>query len=221
VDGAEDDKRPICTMPETGENHSNEEISGGFPLAMSTSSERNVQVIAEPAAQADVPAAPEILKSIGKEGLAEVDHKVEAQQLSASARDITVTAEVPINLPGKRISSKQHKPEIRRAELTAKDCVCQKGTIIRDHAFPDEARENQHQTIEKSICVESALLLDLRKQMPWPLYRTRNQVREQTDEETIIEERLGSLDPPLIDVHDIGDFLKRVKGNSWREKDSN
>src|SRR5258708_3530681 len=214
MDRAKDDKRPICAMPETGENHSDEEISRGFPLAMCTSAERNVQIIAKPGAQADVPAAPEILKTIGEEGLAEIDHEMEAQQLSASARDIAVTAEVSINLPGKRVRSEQHKPEIGRAELTAKNGVCQNGTIIRDHAFSDEARENQHQAIEKSISVESAFLLDLGEQMPRPLYRTSNQVREQTDEETIIEERPGSFDPPFVDVHDIGDFLKRVKRNA-------
>src|SRR6202140_5796119 len=99
-------------MPETRENHGNEKISSSFPLALSAAAERNVQVIAKPGAQADVPAAPEILKTIGEEGLPEIDHKVEAQQLGASARDIAVTAEVSINLPGKCVRSEQHKPEI-------------------------------------------------------------------------------------------------------------
>src|SRR5260370_2821436 len=123
------------------------------------------------------------------------------------------TGEVSINLPGKRVRSEQHKPEIGRAELTAKNGVCQNGTIIRDHAFSDEARENQHHAIEKSISVESAFLLDLREQMPRPLYRTGNQVREQTYEETIIEERPGSLDPPFVDGPHIGTFLKPLKPN--------
>src|SRR5712691_9732423 len=112
MDGAKDDTGPICAMPKTGENHCDEEITRGFPLANSASAERNVQVIAEPGAQADVPAAPEILKTIGEEGLPEINHKMEAQQLGATSRDIAITAEVSVNLPGKRISSKQYKPEI-------------------------------------------------------------------------------------------------------------
>src|SRR5712664_4770242 len=108
MNGPKDDKRPICAMPETGENHGNEEISGGFPLATRTSAQRNVQVIAKPGAQADVPAAPEILKTIGEEGLPEIDHKVEAQQLSASARDIAVTAEISIDLPGEGVRPKKY-----------------------------------------------------------------------------------------------------------------
>src|SRR5207245_7316821 len=103
----------------------------------------------------------------------------------------------------------------------AQDCVRQKRTTSRDHAFPDETRENKHHAIEKAIRVESALLLDLRKQMPWPLYRTGNQVREQADEETIVKERSGSFNSAFIYVHDVGDFLKGVKGNARRKDDAN
>ncbi len=105
--------------------------------------------------------------------------------------------------------------------MAAKDGVCQNGTIIRDHAFPDESRENQHKPVEKPIRVECALLLDLRKQMPGPLYRAGNQVREQTDEETIVEKRLGGLNSSFIYVHDISDFLKGVKRDAGRKDDAN
>src|SRR5713101_1479714 len=188
MDRAKDDKGPICAVPETGENHGDEEITRGFPLAMRASAEGNVQVIAKPGAQADVPATPEILKTIGEEGLAEIDHEVKAEQLSAAARDIAVTAEISVDLPGKCISSKQNKPEVRRAELTTKYGVCEKGAVVRDHTLADEPRKNQHQAIEKSICIERAFLLNLRKQVARSLYGARNQVGEQTDEETIVEE---------------------------------
>src|SRR6476660_8360058 len=146
---------------------------------------------------------------------------METQQLGASSRDIAVTTEVPINLPGKGISSQQHEPEIRRAELTAKDGICQDGTIVRDHAFPDEAGENQHESLEKPVRVKGALLLDLRKQMPGPLDRAGNQVREQADEETILEKGPGSLNPPLVNVHNIGDLLKRIKRDAGRKDNAN
>src|SRR5260370_8334304 len=100
MDRAKDDKGPICAVPETGENHGDEEITRGSPLAMRASAEGNVQVIAKPGAQADVPAAPEILKTIGEEGLAEIDHEVEAEQLSAAARDIALTPEISRHFPG-------------------------------------------------------------------------------------------------------------------------
>src|SRR5260370_39133554 len=105
MDGAKDDKGPICAVPETSENHGDEEITRGLPLATSASAKRNVQGIAKPGAQADVPATPEILKTSGEEGLAEIDNNMEAQQVSASARDILVTTENPMNFARKAIIS--------------------------------------------------------------------------------------------------------------------
>src|SRR6267143_4081796 len=221
MDGTKDDKSPICAVPETGENHGDKEIARGLPLAMRASAERNIQIITKPGTQADVPATPEILKTIGEEGLAEIDHKVETQQLSAASGNIAVTAEIPVDLPGECVGPKEYKPEVCGAELSAEDRICQNRTIVCDHALADETRENQHYAIEKSIGVENALPLDLRKQMPWPLYRTGYQVREQTDEQTIIEERSGSLNPAFIYVHDVGDFLKGVKRNARWKKNAN
>src|SRR6266850_7897443 len=43
-------------------------------------------------------------------------------------------------------------------------------------------------------------------------------MRKQTDEETIVDERLGGLQPPLVDVHDVGDFLEGVGGYSRGKK---
>ena len=46
-------------------------------------------------------------------------------------------------------------------------------------------------------------------------------MREQADKETVLEKRFGSLNSSFVDVDDVGDFLKSIKGNSWRENDAN
>jgi hypothetical protein len=43
---------------------------------------------------------------------------------------------------------------------------------------------------------------------------------EQTDKKSIVQERLGSLDPPFVDVIDVGDFLKSVKRDARRKNDT-
>ena len=60
----------------------------------------------------------------------------------------------------------------------------------------------------------------MRKQVACSLYRTRNQVGEQTDEETIVEEGPRSLNPAFVDIHDVGHFLKCIKGNARGENDA-
>src|SRR5712671_5067800 len=142
---------------------------------------------------------------------------MEAQQLSATARNIAVAAEVAIDLPGKRVGSDQNNPKIRRTELTAKSRVCEQGTIVRDNAFAHEAGKNEHQAVEKTIRIEGAVLLNLRKKMSRSLNRSGNQVREEADEEAIVQEGLRRFEPSFINVHDVGNFLKGVKRNArWK-----
>src|SRR5437588_6042590 len=180
------DKRPVCAMPKTSQNHGNYKVSRGFPPAAGTASQWNVQVIAEPGAQTDVPAPPKLLQAMRQIGLPEVDHEMEAQQLGATSRNIAVATEVAIDLPGKRVGSDQNNPEIRRTELATKSRVCEKSTIVRDHAFAHEAGKNKHQAVEKSIRIKAAALLNLRKEMSRSLNRPCNQMREEADEDTVV-----------------------------------
>ena len=56
--------------------------------------------------------------------------------------------------------------------------------------------------------------------MAGPLNGAGNEVREQTDEQPIFEKGSGSLDAPFVDVHDVSDFLKRIKRNPRRKNDA-
>ena len=108
VNPAPDDERPIGAVPQAAQEHGDQEIAVSLCLAVAIAAQRNVEIIAEPRAQADVPAPPEILQARGEIRLAEVDHEVEAQQLRAAAGDIAVAAEVAVDLPGECIAPRQH-----------------------------------------------------------------------------------------------------------------
>src|SRR5690348_17410396 len=130
---------PIRAMPESCKNHGNHEVLTGLPFAARAASQGDIQVVAQPGTQTDVPPSPEILKAVRKKWLAKIDHKMEAQQLSAASRDVAVTAEVPVNLPSKRIRAKQNDPEIRLAKLSTERRIGQQGAIIGNHALANEA----------------------------------------------------------------------------------
>ena len=105
--------------------------------------------------------------------------------------------------------------------MPAKNRVCQNGAIVCDDAFANEAGKNQHQPVEEPVRIESAGLLDLWQQVSWFLDRTGDQVREQTDKETIVEKGPGGFNSSFINVHDIGHFLERVKRNAGRQDNAN
>src|SRR5271170_3703492 len=111
---------PVCPMPQAAEQHGQQEVAIGLAFSVSIPAQWNVQIIAEPGAQTDVPAPPEILNAVGQVRLAEIHHKMKAHELGASPGNAAVTAEVAINLPSEGIRSQRQHGEARPAERSAK-----------------------------------------------------------------------------------------------------
>src|SRR5437879_7790291 len=136
---AENNESPIRAMREAGKNHAGEQIQRCSRLPARTASQRDVEIVAQPGAQADVPAPPELLQTLRQIWLTEVDHEMETHQLSAAARDVAVTAEISVDLPCECVGAEQNDPQGRLPELAAKRRVRQHRAIVGDHALADEA----------------------------------------------------------------------------------
>src|SRR5438552_4902272 len=103
VKSAPNNECPIRAMPKASEQHREQEIAVCLSFPMPTATQWDIQVVAQPGTQADVPPAPEILDGFGKIRLPEIDHKMETKQLRASACNAAVPAEITINLPRKSV----------------------------------------------------------------------------------------------------------------------
>src|SRR5436189_4775303 len=88
-------------MPETSQQHRQEEIRVGAEFALPVTTQTDVEVVAQPGGEADVPAAPEIARVERGVGQVEIDHNVEAQHARQSARQVRVTGEVTVDLKSK------------------------------------------------------------------------------------------------------------------------
>src|SRR5215471_6260952 len=115
---------PIRTMPEPSEEHGRQQIAVCSPFITATTAEGNIKIISQPGAQADVPATPKILQADRQVRLAEIDHKMEAQQLCAASGQVAVAAEVAIDLPGEGVYANQCGPTVI-AELSTESRIRQ------------------------------------------------------------------------------------------------
>src|SRR5258708_7100689 len=220
VNAAPDDKCPIGAMPESAKKHSEHEIEVGAHLPEAIATETDIQVVAKPAAKADVPPAPEVLEALRQVGLAEVDHEMETHELRTASSDAAVAAEVAIDLPGKRVSAEQDSDGIWRTEVAAKGGVGEERAIVGDHDFSEEALEDQNHAVKCFGGIPIPGTLHLRQEVRGALDGAGDQVRKQADEKGGFDDRSRGLQFSLIDINDVSDFLKGVEGDSGREDDS-
>src|ERR1700732_1997070 len=99
-------------MPEAAEKHGEHQIDVGADFAKTIATETDVEIVAKPGTEADVPAAPEVLETFGEVRLPKINHEMKAHKLGAAAGDAAIAAEVSIDLPGECVSSEQDGHDI-------------------------------------------------------------------------------------------------------------
>ncbi len=105
---APDHEGPGRPVPQAAEQHGDEDVDGDPPLAAPVAAERDVQVVAQPEGQGDVPPSPEVLEVDGRVGPAEVLGEPEAHQQGEADGDVGVAAEVGVDLDGVAVDGEQH-----------------------------------------------------------------------------------------------------------------
>ena len=127
-------KVPACPVPQTGQHPDNENVPQPFCLRYAVSAERNIDVVPEPGAEADMPAPPEFGDGAGDIRVVEILLKPETENSAESDCHIAVAGKVKIELQGKAHGV---EPEIEDRQVPAllkrRDQLIQ--NICQQHLF--------------------------------------------------------------------------------------
>ena len=85
------DEIPRSAVPESTQQHGQNQVDVGTDLAFPVATQRNVEVIAQPGGQGNMPAVPEIGHAVRLIGGVEVDGETEAQQQGDTDGHVAVT----------------------------------------------------------------------------------------------------------------------------------
>ena len=115
------------------------------PEAVPRAAQRDVEIVAQPARQADMPAPPEILQRCGAIGLVEIVRESIAEQGRDADRHVAIGREVAIDLDRIAISRGEQVEAAMRAGIE-EDAVDQAGGELGgDHRFLEQAPDDQQQ----------------------------------------------------------------------------
>src|ERR1700749_667431 len=93
-------EHPGSAVPETADQHGEEQAEEGAPFAVAVATQRDVQVVAQPGGEGDVPAPPEIREAPRAVGIAEVVRELEAEAEREADGAQRVAGEVTVDLAG-------------------------------------------------------------------------------------------------------------------------
>lgn len=220
VHGAPGDESPAGAMPEAADEHGDHEIAGGGAEAAATAAEGDVKVVAEPAGEADVPAAPEVLGGGGEVGVPEVVHQIEAEPASESLGDGAVAAEVAVDLKGEGINAGEDLPGGEFVGGAGEGGIGDEGEVVGDDNFAEEAGEDVVEALTKALLVEFfAGSGDLSEEPGGTLDGAGEQLGEEGNVGGVVEERLGGLDAAAEEIDGVGEGLEGIEGDADGEDD--
>ncbi|SPY04299.1 Uncharacterised protein [Neisseria meningitidis] len=104
-------------MPNAGKQHGNHQIELGASEAFFTAAQRNIDIVANPSGQADVPSVPEVADVDGAKRRGKVFRQLEAEQHGQADDQIRVAGKVEKELEGVAINRRQHAPAVELGRI--------------------------------------------------------------------------------------------------------
>ena len=146
-----------------------------------------------------MPTTPEIRQVCRDVRRVEVRGKTHAEQERRTDRDVRVAREVAIDLHRVRVDAHEHF-EAREVLGTIEDAVDQMNReLVRKNHFLHEPERDQKQTFASGLACQRRHRFELRKQITRTNDGTRNQMREERDEEQVTE--IASMRGQIAAIH--------------------
>ncbi len=203
-------------MPQAAEEHGQEQVAVGLEGAAAVAAQADVEVVAQPGRQADVPAPPELGDRLADVGLVEVLHEAEAHHQAEADGHVAVAGEVEVELRG---VGQGAEPGVAGGRVLQGEAVVgEGGQGVGDEHLLDEALHEAGAAFGELVDGVGAVV-ELVDQVLEAQHRAGDQVREDRDEGGEVDQVVGRRGIAAVDVDDVADRLEGVEGDADRQQD--
>ena len=204
-------------VPEPGREPDDQQIEDHAPAAAAAAAEREIQIVAEPRAERDVPPAPELRHAQREIRAAEVLRQVEAEHPADADGHERVAPEVKIEL--ERIRKRGHPRQRRREALKADrgHIAPEAAELVGEQDLERHAEHEQLQPVNR-LPQRNIARAELRLQLRVARDRAGDELREHGQVRAKREQRALRCDRAAVDIDEIAAGGKRVKADADRQR---
>ena len=219
VHTAPEDEAQASSVPQSAEEHGDQEVEISAQATSTTPPERYVEVVSQPGGEGDVPASPELGDGGGAVGRVEVDIEAEAEPEGYTDSHIGVAREVAVDLEGVAVDG--HKVFEATVEGGGiEDTVHEvERDIVGDDRLLDEPREDQEEPLAKLLLGNSYRSIDLRYKVFGTYDRSRHELGKEGDVKEVVHPASQRAYLASVDVDDVAERLEGEEGDTDGEED--
>ena len=212
------DEGPVRPVPEAGDQEHDHEVPIGGRCRAAIATERDVQVVAEPARQRHVPAPPELGDRARSVWPVEVLREADAEHEREPEGHVRVAAEVEVELDGVREHAHQRRRRVELVRRHAERGVGDRRDGVGDDDLLGEPEpepvDARREGIERLLSLDE-LVADLVEANDRP----GDQLREERDVEGEIKRRHKVAGRAAVDVDEIAQRVEREERDADGQED--
>ncbi len=211
MQGAPGDEGPRRAVPEAPEEHGDEQVAVGARGALAVAPERDVEVVAQPRREGDVPAAPEVREVAREVGRAKVLGELEAQHRRGAHRDVAVGREIQVDLQRVAVDREEvlGRREVRRGGEDPVDQGHREG--VGEAELLRHAQRHAPEALQRAARVHRGGGCDLREELLRAHDGPGHELRKEQHEGRELPERRRGPQAPSVHVHGVRERLEGVK----------
>ena len=208
-----------CSMPETAKQHGDNQIEVCAHASLAVTSQGDVDIVANPRRERDVPPTPEVGDALRAVGSVEVQGEAESQEQGDANGHVAVAGEVAVNLKRVAVDTQQvlHTAVERGIVEDAVDEV--QRDIVADDGFLEQAHGNEADAPGKHVVGNLQRAAYLRGKVAGTDDGSGDELREERHVERIVEQRRQRLQVTPVDVDDVAHRLEGEKRYAHRQED--
>ena len=206
-------------MPQATDQHRQHEAGSLAEPAVAISAERNVQVVAQPGAQADVPSAPEVAEPDRGVRVAKVVGERETETKGGADGAGRVAGKVEEDLPGECERPQPGGGERDAVRFGVDHVGDRREQLIRQNRLLEQSHRQQDEAPAHLTGVGAFRLETLRQELGSADDRTGNQLWKEGHEECVVEKRRRGAQSPPVNVDRVRQRLEGVEANPYWQHD--
>jgi len=218
VKNSPNEKRPVRAVPKPANRKNYQRVADCLRLAFVRASERNVEIIAKPRVERNMPTTPKFRDISRKIRERKIRRKTDSEKLCAANRHVGIARKIAVNLYRIKHGNDGERASVKRFKI-APNKVHRASAIVGDDHFFEKSPEHLTQAVRRKRSVKMPRFFVLRKQFRGVSNRSREELREKTQ---IRENAHGIAWRGDFSSKNIGGATergKRVKRNSDGQND--
>ena len=210
---------PARAVPQPAQEHGDDQIDVRAPRPLPIAAQRDVEVVAEPLAERDVPAAPEVGDVRRQIGHAEVLRQVVADHLRRAQGHVRVAGEVAVDLQRIRDQAAPRVEAAPRCRI-GEHRVGDDRAMVGHEQFLAQADEEHGSAGAEAVRGGADVAVELRQKNRGAHDRPGDEVGKERDEHRVLDERVHARNDAAIDIDGVAHRLEGVKADAGGKEDA-